>query len=926
MNGDVPHHDHRSAGGDDAAFAPIDLHLRLGELRDALVEVAAAGQWLDAFLLATAMGQIVEDDLHGSRGAFDRIAEHLDSGRAVVHQMALTAATLVRAIHRRIPRQRRLVPHREELLSLSVALAHACLAPGVDETTARDLRRRIGVLADPIPALDRVDQRAMRLPSCFRSFDQHPRDVVRLVAEYTRTTPVATPILVVGVRTSGSYLGSLAAAALSLQGVEDVDLITLRPGERLDRFQRRAVDVVKERGTVLILDDPPVSGDAIRRVARELERCGMAPEHIVLLVGTDDAMGRLPSVLDPFRRHVLTTEEWELRRRLRPDVVAAEVTAVVSDDWDFAEVEALPFQEASDGLRAHASVWLKATLRDGPDHSEPVLVRAQSVGIGLFGRHAVAIACRLGAIVPEVVGFRDGVMFEVIRSPAGLTTTFRRPGAELVGDYATARHRALRTADDRSMQVRGHQAVWEVASELIGNATGRLDVALRLPFVNPAIRAILRVDSPSIIDGRTYGNVWIDTANGLQKLESAEGAFSNRDLACYDSAFDVVTALGLGSAPGELHAARTRFEANMGEAVGAARWLLLRLVHLWDQRRAGSLCLDEWGPEVTCAISDFLAETVLDVPQPVTGSWACLDIDGVVETAVLGASAPGRAGATALRALAAHGFRVALVTGRGCRDVQNRIESWRLPGAVVEYGAGLILRGQEDPVDLRDDRGRRAMTAVRASLGELDGVTVAETHSLAVRAHTRSNSGRRLGPLTDSAARRVVDSAGGSGVVTVVQGDDQTDFIPIGVSKAEGIRRLLEHLDPDGARGSLPLALAVGDGPADVGMLALAEFAMMPRHSAALAEAAGLIASRRSYQAGLLDAVGRLIGHQPGTCPLCTARLSNADDLILRFLSFREAGPAGIATRAASTCWRARRFVRQSSTAHNQQLIGGRSA
>ena len=71
----------------------------------------------------------------------------------------------------------------------------------------------------------------MRVPTGFHSFDQHPDDVRWLVRAFMARYPERRgPLCVVGVRTSGSYLAPLHAAAFRACGESSVDVLTYRPG------------------------------------------------------------------------------------------------------------------------------------------------------------------------------------------------------------------------------------------------------------------------------------------------------------------------------------------------------------------------------------------------------------------------------------------------------------------------------------------------------------------------------------------------------------------------------------------------------------------------------------------------------------------------------------------------------------------------
>src|SRR5207237_10719821 len=87
-------------------------------------------------------------------------------------------------------------------------------------------------------------------------------------------------------------------------------------------------------------------------------------------------------------------------------------------------------------------------------------------------------------------------------------------------------------------------------------------------------------------------------------------------------------------------------------------------------------------------INRYLGDLYLDdVATDVDGPLCAIDIDGVLETPWLGFTSSTPAGALALRALAKHGYRTILVSGRSLDEVRDRCAAYPLTGGVAEYGA-----------------------------------------------------------------------------------------------------------------------------------------------------------------------------------------------------------------------------------------------
>jgi hydroxymethylpyrimidine pyrophosphatase-like HAD family hydrolase len=474
-----------------------------------------------------------------------------------------------------------------------------------------------------------------------------------------------------------------------------------------------------------------------------------------------------------------------------------------------------------------------------------------------------------------------------------------------VAGYVLGRQRALPADRDRSQDMRGRKAAWEVAAMLVGGALGRADLAARMPLVSPLVRDLLAAERPSIVDGRMSADRFLAVGPDGHRVKAdfGDGAFSNRDLWSYDAAYDLAAIADDLDRPHEVRAA---WAAAGGDPIDPSRWLLLRWVAAWDRHRHGGLPQPHYGRVLSRALADHVGDLYLGGLAVARGPWVATDVDGVLETGVTAqASAPGRLGAEALRALVAHGYRVVPATGRSAGEVADRVRAWGLPAGIAEYGSVLVIG--DDRVDRRSSEARVALDRARAWLASRDGVHVDPGYRHAVRAW-RPEPGRSRGPLSTADVEGALAIAGAA--LTVVPGEDQTDLVAPGCSKHGAVRALLERLDPGIADQARPLALAAGDGPADVGLLALGQRSVAPAHAAP--EVVGAATERVSgrYQAGLAEGVAALIGHRPGACERCAPRLSPAHDALVTALSVREAGGAGVAPRLARLARDVRRATR----------------
>ncbi|MET7455987.1 HAD hydrolase family protein [Streptomyces sp. NPDC005574] len=897
----------------DALHRPVvrDLHADVPELHRGLLDAAGRGDPLDAFLYAAGIVQVGEDCLTGTSWLLSRAVAHLDgTGAGAVLRHALngtvTASGLTSAT-------RSLRAWLSPVRQLTDALADEVTArlPGGDTdrggygARAATLLERLGAEV-PRPLMVLLDGCVLRAPSCFRSFDQHPRDVAELVTRFTRRYPDRDrALMVIGVRTSGAYLAPLAGAALRAEGYVRVQVRTTRPAGpafRADTVELRSA--ARENALALLIDDPPITGGSLVGVARGLVRAGFPTERVVLLTA---AFGDrpLPPLKPGFPLVVLPPQDWHIRERLRAGELRRTLAALLPDQV------VLTVSADEPGLPSRWSrleVPLTARVRSGAGDRDVRLV-AQGAGTGYFGRHALAVADVLDGLVPPLQGFHDGVLLRERRPGEpdllpDLAPTRQIPVDDVVR-YVVQRRSRTPLPADRGPLLTGRQPIWEIAARLFAGRCGRLATPLRALLIDPLLRDLLHTPSASLVDGEMTRGRWWPGPDGWTKADFDEGHFSHLDLAAYDAAFDLAGAAQ--SQPEHTDRLLADYERLTGIRVSAARWCVYRAAHGWNAERLAHSGASaepgeaEAGRARSRAFQEYLAGLYLDglgatgdtdpaAQSP--GRWCALDVDGVLESDLAGSPASSPAGMLALRGLRAHGYQVLPATGRSVPEVRDRCRAYGLRGGVAEYGAVVYDADRDRCVPLVTGPVRPALVRV---LSGVPSVCVDPQFRYCVRASRGWGADRAA--LDSRTVRELAGSPQAAGFV-VVQGETQTDFVPVGVDKATGFAALLGLLGaPAGARP----VLAVGDSAPDIPLLRWARTGFAPGNAAPeVRAAAGVTVLRRPYQAGLADAVARLLGHAPGHCPLCRApTLSPADAALTALLAVPEAGRAGMPVRLA---------------------------
>jgi hypothetical protein len=890
-----------------------NLLMTLSELAPYFPDQLRRGAWLNAYLIGAGMNQIAEDYLHRDPLLLGAIGEHLlaEPGRArwIAGKWAESAAAVVQEtrIHRRSSRAPLEWQHSIGTFveALADVVAEVVVPGRRDVAHMIDAAEAIASSTGSLPAALRGE--VLRLPSCFQAFDLEPHDIRELAARFSRSWPSRSqPLLVAGVRTSGSYLAPLCVAFLKAAGYRDVQVLTLRPGHQLFARQRAIVRALARKGGLaLIIDDPPGSGRTVSKVAADLHGLSLPQSSIVLLLPLFGSSEQLPEALRRYPLVLLPSEDWTVRSKLTPEAVASALTRLLAGDGRVHNVRRLPLPPRR-WQRAHQRALFRVELNHR-DRARTTSILAECVGAGYYGEHALAIARALGGHVPEIYGLDQGCLYrEWLAEERRAGSSNQRERQALVAavtDYVVHRSRALPAAHDASTRLSGQRPVWEVVSHILSRPFGRGAPAARLLLVDALSRHLLKVSRPSVVDGWTSLSSWFaDERKPDRYLKTGftEHSFWNLGLYCYDAVFDLAGAAVSSTDPATATELRSAYERLTGEPVDEERWLLYKLAQLWGRERIRADEECELRRACSRAMQSYIARLYFDDLEPSPDGPLCaIDVDGVFETQTLGFPSTTAAGARALRALIAHGYRPILVSGRSSDEVADRCLAYRLAGGVAEYGAVVLTFAPQREHVLVSYADLLTLAQLRRAISDLKGVGIDAAYRHVVRAFRTDRAGRRRGlePRDVAAAlANVVDSDR----LQVISGAAQTDFALAHVDKGTGVQALARQIAGQRNRDGKELTLAVGDTAADLPMLSLARLAFAPANASSTLRHAG--ASARvlgaPYQAGLALAVERVIGHAPGTCPTCQPRpLIREADLLLAVISAQERGWLGLPQR-----------------------------
>jgi len=755
--------------------------------------------------------------------------------------------------------------------------------------------------------------RYLNVPSPFRRLDMSHHDVLamgRLLIE--RLPDRARPVVLVGLRTSGSYFTPLIRAQLEAEGYDAVSVLTIEPNKGAGRAERRALERhAGEGGIAVVVDDPPDTGGTVYAALSIARRAGFAEDRLRVLVPAHPSRRRPMAEAREGLVIVLDPERWHKRRMLEPGRVSARlndyfaaqgltVTRVTASGSAKAINDRLDAASLS-GRGSHLKRVFEVRLEARDGSASARLILAKSTGWGWLGYHGFLAGQRLAGHVPPLLGLRDGLVYmEWVTQPAARVPERddREARIAAAASYVAARTRSLRltTLSEAGMDLNRQNNGIRLVEKALSRAYGRFLVdTLRRPRLSALLR---RQPSPlpTFIDGNMRSSEWVTGEDGLLKTDYEHHGMGKAGLNVTDPAFDLADAmldLGLDREEAGVLVRRYR-EASGDETVEARLFLNKLLAGIWNLNQAqeeivaarGDATAQQRAHERFMRAWAFLTvETAFHCGAPFaarkTPAWTAplvaLDIDGVIDLRRFGYPCTTAAGMEALSLFKAHGVSVAVNTARSLPEVKAYCAAYGLSGGIAEYGACLwdAVAGKSEA--LISDETLTQLESLRRHLRQLPGVFLDERHRYSVRAFTYRD---KPDGLLSSLVRSMKASPVGDGAVAPLPGlviervmaelgldrlsyhhtVIDTTIIAREADKGSGLAALRDRVLEPGAE-----TIAVGDSKPDLAMFRIASRSYAPANISCGAQARdlGCRIVAEPFQSGLL-AIARTITGDSG--------------------------------------------------------------
>ncbi len=851
------------------------------------------------FLLSCSITDTVDDYIAGITYDFSKVSQVFPPAAPALHILNRLFAAARRTREARFSRLR---AWSESWRSAVTEFLRTAMLGDVDERELLQHRARLAGLLPPRFPNGMWSARP-KMPAFFRSRDFTPSDCIELGKKFVDRFPDAErPVMVMGLRTAGSFLAPLLCAYLRTR-LPAVDWIAVRPKKGLSSWEQHTLwEAAGRRARVLVVDESIHSGQTLTTAIELLRQAGFRDDDIVVLNPAEPAFPdwKDSHVVQSLRTvHTITLEPAERckQRFLDSDsvnslfneyftalgytnarVVSATEVERINSQW-----RNTPPERVDVRLKRIYQVH----LRDAAGEDRICRVLAKSVGWGWLGYHAFHTGQALAEFVPPVLGLREGILYTEWlpteqNAPAAVPS--RKLIIETLASYVAARTTKLKldgnlTAD--LVREGRHKGLEMLAGALSRAYSSRVAAAAERFRIQ---EKLAQGCSLSVLtDSKLAPEEWLPVESPLKKTDHEHHGQGKNELGMTDPAYDLADAVfHFGFSREEERRLIDQYVTASGDVEVEERLFLNKvLAGLWAQNLA-TLGLQnprlaqrrqEFHDLHTRAWNFLVRQTVRECGKlgPVTSnvSWqsplVVLDIDGVLDRMAFGFPSTTAAGIKALSLFSSHGFTVALNTARTLDEVQEYCAAYGLAGGVAEYGSIVWDHVNNRQMNLVDSESMRQIGEAQRALRGIPGVFLNKDYQCSLRAFTYKN-GRTM-PLPPSMAQDLLAKLKLNRLQVHHTGLDTT-ITARESDKGKGLLALLSLAGIDSIQVN-----AVGDSEPDLAMFRVAGRSFAPGNVSCRREAQllGCHIASCVYQPGLLEIARRIVHPDGGACSQCQA-------------------------------------------------------
>lgn len=759
--------------------------------------------------------------------------------------------------------------------------------------------RLAGMLPPPFPVL--LLSRRPRVPAALHSQDLTHYDILTLGDKLAGAFPDREqPLLLVGLRTAGSYFAPMLSSCLKLKGYQHVTSVTVRPKSGISHYELRTMETAAKGGALaVVIDEPPGTGSTLLNALDCLHSVGFHDRGILILVPVHPTMRdwRNGGAFQPFSSiQVLSLEpeEYYKYRALEPDIVEQRLseyfrglgyssTRVVEGSRvvEFNRyLSSLSEEKSQNRLKRVYEVRLQKPAGE----AETRWVVVKSVGWGWFSYHAFLTGDRLAEFVPPVLGLRDGLLYsEWLSSQEHPRRTDRIRLIRKAASYVAERARTLTLADDPvpdlALENRnlGLEKLTDMLTRVYGSKIasnlrrGRIQYELSR---QPTAR-------PTFIDGKMRGIEWILSDYSIYKTDFEQHGLGKFELSSTDPAYDLAeVVLEFHLTPSEEKDLIDHYIEQCGD-IGVKQRLFLKKLQTgsWALSQAfGNLCdprvvhrHHEFHQRYMAALRFMVIHTTRHAARlcssPLKAEWrtpvVVLDIDGVLDKQSFGFPSTSAAGIRAISQLQAHRYSIAINTARSIEEVREYCRSYGFAGGIAEYGGWIWDAVNDRERVLVRSESLEQLQALRGRIRNIPGVFVNDDYRYSLKAFVYAHG--TTVPLPEGVIQDLMASLKLDRLRLRQTFTDST-VTAKDSDKGKGLLELLSLV------GDADLeTIAVGDSEADLAMFAVASRCFAPSNISCkqAARLLGCQIASKPYQCGLLSIVETLLHPDRERCDRC---------------------------------------------------------
>jgi hydroxymethylpyrimidine pyrophosphatase-like HAD family hydrolase len=875
---------------------------------------------INIFLLACAVTESIDDFLLGKTCDLSKIKD-----------MAAFAGPVLRGVEGIFEKRRNLRSRSLKSLFTWRTVWEQTLQPFVrglltGRVPHNSVRELESLLAFPLPVT--LLKSRPRIPAAFHAQDLTHLDIVTLGDKFISSFPDrARPVMIVGLRTAGSYFAPVLHAHLSSQGYEDVSSMSIRPKSGIGYWEMLSLKRgAKRKALVIVIDEPGGTGTTYARAVDCISGASIAKKDIVLLLPIHPTVrnwSEKPGYLRLSRFCILPLEpeEYYKHKLLQLESAKSQLSTYFRQ-LGYTEVRVLE-TEKSDQINRHLRRLseeksqnrfkrvYEVQLVKATGERETRLVLAKSVGWGWLSYHAFLAGERLTGFVPSMLGLRNGLLYSEWcgRDHDGLQNDSRSRIIETAASYIAKRVKKLNLSGDPTADLaeEGRHFGCEQLIDYLGRAYGgRAIVGLRRGRLRHEFGK-RNVPCPTFTDSRMQKLEWLSGPESTFKSDFEQHGLGKYELSITDPAYDVAEfILNFRLSCEEEEQLINQYVSRSGDADVRPRLFLNKLqAGTWAMRSALSNLtdprlahrheefhrryIDAWNfltiqSAHRCGGLYQKRETIAWKPP-----FVFLDVDGVLDKHVFGYPSTTAAGIQALALLQNHGVTVALDTARSMQEVKEYCRAYGFAGGIAEYGAWVwdAVGGNEMVLVSMEDKQQLDELAER--LRQIPGVFLNDDYQYSLRAFTYGPNGTVPLPtpvIETLMAKLKLDR------LKMRQTSIDTTVTARANDKGKGLLALKALIGQEPAE-----TIAVGDTEPDIPMFAVSQRSFAPGNMSScrpIAKALGCNIVPGRYQVGLLQIAHAIVHPDGGRCNTCTSphnldRLKEPD-LFLKLLRVADEG------------------------------------